>query len=110
MVSPCDVRRRVDSLGYRVHYVRHEVVSDRVACYHVVFKGRTVKAGGDDLDIPLNEIWLSDRYRDREARVLYHELREIEYRASGWTPDKAHRQALLDEEVAFGPRPPTTDA
>ena len=103
-------RRKTASLGYRVRYVPHEVVGDHVACYHVVFEGRTVRAGPEEVGIPLNEIWLSEHYRDVEERVLYHELREIEYRASGWTPDKAHRQARLDEEAAFGPRPPMSDA
>ena len=109
MTSPHSVRRRVASYGYRVRYVPHDVVGEHVACYHVVFRGRTVKAGAETLDIPLNEIWLSEQYRDREERVLYHELREIQYRAKGWNPNRAHRQASLDEEEAFGPRPPTID-
>ena len=107
---PDDVRRQIASLGYRIRYVPHDVVGAHVACYHVVYKGRTVRAGPESLSIPLNEIWLSEQCRDREERVLYHELREIEYRASGWTPDDAHRQALSDEEAAFGPRPPMPDA
>lgn len=111
MPRPDDVRRKVASLGYRVRYVPHDVVGDHVACYHVVYQGRIVKpAAAKSLGIPLNEIWVSENYRDTAERVLYHELREIAYRASGWTPDKAHRQALVDEEAVFGPRPPTPDA
>ena len=58
----------------------------------------------DALAIPLNEIWISESYRDREDRVPYHELREIQYRARGWRPGRAHRQATQDEESAYGSR------
>ena len=100
-------RQEVDSLGYLVRYVPHETIGEHVACYHVVYGGRTVKPeAADSLGIPLNEIWISESYRDREERVLYHELREIQYRASGWKPGRAHRQATRDEQAAFGPRKP----
>ena len=56
------------------------------------------------LGVPLNEVWISESYRDREDRVLYHELREIRYRARGWKPGRAHRQAAEDEESAYRPR------
>ena len=98
-------RQEVASLGYRVRYVPDETVGEHVACYHVVYEGRTVKPeAADSLGIPLNEIWISESYRDREERVLYHELREIQYRAMGWKPGRAHLQAARDEEDAFGPR------
>ncbi len=100
-------RQEVDSLVYRVRYVPHETIGEHVACYHVVYEGRTVKPeAADSLGIPLNEIWISESYRDREERVLHHELREIQYRARGWKPGRAHRQAAKDEEAAFGPRGP----
>ena len=105
------VRRKAAARGYRVRYVPHEIIGSHIACYHVVYEGRVVKpAAAKTLGIPLNEIWLSEQCRDIEERVLYHELREIEYRASGSPPGRAHRQALLDEEAAFGPRPPVPDA
>ena len=98
-------RQEIASLGYVVRYVPHEVIGDHVACYHVVYDGRTVRPeAADFLGIPLNEIWISESYRDREERVLYHELREIQYRASGWKPGRAHRQAVKDEEAVFGTR------
>ena len=98
-------RQEVDSLGYRVRYVPHETIRQRVACYHVVYEGRTVTPdAAATLGVPLNEIWISESYRDQEDRVLYHELREIRYRARGWKPGKAHRQATEDEESAYGPR------
>ena len=105
MTPPTRVRQEIDALGYRVRYVPDETIGEHVACYHVVFDGRTVKPdAAGDLGIPLNEIWISEGYRDREDRVLYHELREIQYRARGWKPGRAHRQAVQDEEAAFGPR------
>ena len=95
----------IDALGYQVRYVSDETIGERVACYHVVYDGRVVKPdAADDLGIPPNEIWISEDYRDREDRVLYHELREIQYRARGWKPGRAHRRAVQDEEAAFGPR------
>ena len=106
MHGPTNTRGKLVALGYRVRYVSHEVIGEHVACYHVVYEGRLVKpAAAETLGIPLNEIWLSEQYRDREERVLYHELRELQYRAEGWSPGRAHRQASLDEEAAFGPRP-----
>lgn len=110
MPSRPNTRDKLASLSYRVRYVPHEVIGQHVACYHVVYEGRLVKpAAAETLGIPLNEIWLSEQYRDREERVLYHELCEIQYRAQGWSAARAHRQAWLDEEASFGPRPPTVD-
>lgn len=107
MAASTRTRQEIASLGYSVRYVPHEVIGDHVACYHVVYGGRTVKPeAADSLGIPLNEIWISESYRDREERVLFHELREMRYRASGWQPGRAHRQAARDEEAAFGPRDP----
>ena len=97
--------QEVDSLAYRVRYVPRETIGKHVACYNVVYDGRIVKPeAADALAIPLNEIWISESYRDREDRVLYHELREIQYRARGWRPGRAHRQATQDEESAYGSR------
>ena len=105
MTPPAQPRQEIDSRGYRVRHVPHETVGEHVACYHVVYEGRTVKpAAADALGIPLNEIWISEGYRDNEDRVLYHELREIQYRARGWKPGRAHRQATKDEEAAYAPR------
>ena len=101
-------RQEVDSLGYRVRYVPHETVGEHVACYHVVYEGRTVMPdAAAALGVPLNEIWISESYRDREDRVLNHEnheLRETRYMTRGWKPGNAHRQATEDEESAYGPR------
>ena len=105
MTPPSNARQEVNSLGYHVRYVPHETIGEQVACYHVVYEGQTVKPkAAEALGIPLSEIWISESYRDREESVLYHELREIQYRARGWKASRAHRQATKDEESAYGPR------
>ena len=106
MTPPAQPRQEIDSLGYCVRYVPHDIVGEHVACYHVVYEGRTVKPdAAAALGVPLNEIWISESYRDREDRVLYHELGENpQYRARGWKPGRAHRQATADEELTYGPR------
>ena len=105
VTTAATVREKIESLGYRIRYVPDELIGEHVACYHVVYQGRKMKPkAAESLCIPLNEIWISESYRDQEARVLYHELCEIEYRARGWKPGRAHRQASLDEESQFGSR------
>ena len=82
MTPPGSARHEINSIGYRIRYVPHETIGEHVACYHVVYGGQTVKPkAAESLGIPLNEIWISERYRDREEHILYHEFREIQYRA-----------------------------
>ncbi|MCF7891280.1 helix-hairpin-helix domain-containing protein [Candidatus Bipolaricaulota bacterium] len=56
----------------------------------------------DDLGIPLNEIWISDKPEEFEKYILYHEIREIKHRAKGHDVSTAHEKAVEDEKVFEG--------
>jgi len=51
----------------------------------------------DDLGIPLNEVWVSERWRKYERFLIFHELREIKYRAAGHDVAEVHERAECDE-------------
>jgi competence protein ComEA len=94
MVNP---RHEARGLGYRVRYLPHETISDYNACYNVIYGGKIVKpAAADKLGIPLNEIWISEKWRKYEKYILHHELTEIKYRALGYGMDEAHTLAEMD--------------
>ena len=44
----------------------------------------------EKLGIPLNEIWISEKWKKYERYILYHELQEIKYRAMGYGKEEAH--------------------
>ncbi len=93
-VDPVGEARR---LGYRVRYVSHDVIKDYNACYNVIYDGKVVKPrAADVLGIPLNEIWISEKWRKYEKYILYHELAEIKYRAAGYGQDEAHILSELE--------------
>lgn len=88
------IRRR----GWRIRYVPHETIADYNACYRVEYDGEIIHPpAADDLGIPVNEVWISEKWRPFERFVLFHELREIEYRADGHGKEEAHERAERDE-------------
>jgi competence protein ComEA len=50
-----------------------------------------------ELDIPLNEIWISEKWKPYTKYIVFHELREICYRAKGFERDDAHEKAIEDQ-------------
>ena len=83
--------------NYKVVYVPHEKIKDFNACYNVIWEGKHVRPpAAEKLRIPLNEIWISEKWRKYEEYVLYHELQEIKYRAIGYDKDEAHVLAAMD--------------
>jgi competence protein ComEA len=76
--------------GYRVRYVPHEVIEDYNATYNVTFEDKhIVTNAARELNIPLNEIWISEMWRSYEKYILFHELREIYHRANGMSANEA---------------------
>jgi len=95
-------REKIEELGWRVRYVPHEVIKDFNACYRVEYEGRVIyPPAADRLSIPLNEVWLSERLREYEEYVLFHEPREIMYRYQGYDVKEAHLRARIDEALRF---------
>jgi competence protein ComEA len=86
-----DLRYEIKKLGYKIKYVPHEVMKDHNACYNVIYKGMIIKPPvANKLGIPINEIWISEKWRKYEEYILYHELAEIKYRFSGYNVEEAH--------------------
>ena len=87
-------REHLEVRGWSLVYVPHEEIADYNACYRVEYDGELIyPPAADRLEIPENEIWISERWRPYERFVLYHELREIEARAAGLSVEEAHEQA-----------------
>jgi competence protein ComEA len=95
-------REEIEKLGFRIIYVPHEVIEDYNACYRVEYKGKLIfPSAANKLGIPLNEIWISEKWREFEEYILYHELREIKHRAEGFTVEQAHKLATRDANEKF---------
>ena len=96
------VRREIERLKWKVRYVPHEIIENYNACYRVVYKGEIIyPPAADKLKIPLNEIWISERLKEYEEYVLFHELKEILYRYQGYDVIEAHIRARIDEALRF---------
>lgn len=91
-------REEIEAHGWQITYVSHDVISEYNACYRVEFDGDAIyPPAADVLDIPLNEIWISERWKKYDRFILYHELREIKHRAAGCDKTTAHERAERDE-------------
>ncbi|NIQ05104.1 MAG: hypothetical protein GWO20_05045, partial [Candidatus Korarchaeota archaeon] len=101
-----NVKKTIEKLGYKIVYVPHGVIENYNACYKVVYKGRTFSPpAADKLGIPLNEIWISQKWKEFDKHILYHELREIEYRSRGYNMEQAHKLANKDVKEKFRGKP-----
>jgi len=97
-----NVRKEIEKFEWKVRYVPHEIIEDYNACYKVVYHDKVIyPPAANKLGIPLNEIWLSERLREYEDYVLFHELREIQYRYQGYNVREAHLKAKIDEALRF---------
>lgn len=93
-------------LGYNVRYVPDEIIEDYNAYYRVKYGEKTIfLPTADKLDIPLNEIWLSKKWREFEKYTLYHELMEIKHRVEGHSPKNAHMLTIRDAEERYSGDP-----
>jgi len=95
--------KMLEGLGYRVVYVPHEIICKYNACYRVLYEGKEIcPPAADKLGIPINEIWISEKYRRYEKYLLHHELEEIRYRVEGHNAESAHQKAMKGFEVWEG--------
>lgn len=102
MPEEAGVKERIRKLGYKVVYVPREDIEDYNACYRVTYKGKLVfPPAANKLRIPLNEMWISKKWTEFDEYILYHELREIEYRADGCSVEQAHELASKDAEQKY---------
>ena len=83
--------------AYEIRYIPHGVIEDYNATYNVVCGNKNITTNAaKELDIPLNEIWISELWKPYEKYMLFHELREIYYRAKGINRNEAHEKAIQD--------------
>ncbi|SDF43781.1 competence protein ComEA [Halorubrum xinjiangense] len=103
MASPREVMRE---RGWTVEHVPHEEIARYNACYRVEYDGKLIHPpAADDLGIPRNEIWVSEKWSKYDRFILYHELREIEHRADGHDVTTAHELAERDERSLWRDNP-----
>ena len=80
-------RQQAKRLGYTVRYVPHKAIRDYNATYNVEYIGQhVITNAAKSLRIPLNEVWISRKWRPYEKYILFHELREIHYTAKELNP------------------------
>ena len=71
-----------------------------MAFYRVEYEGKEVKCPVADVyGVPLNQIWLTEKFKPFEKYVLHHEFNEIKYMAEGVELWVAHLKALEDDKV-----------
>ena len=96
-------REAMEALGYEIVYKPHEVMAAYNAFYHVEYDGEVIAPpAARRMDVPLNQVWLTEFLRPYERYVLHHELNEIRYRAQGYGVEEAHERALEDDLVWEG--------
>jgi len=96
------VKQKIEKTGYKIVYVPHEVIENYNACYRVKYKGKIIfPPAADKLGIPLNEIWISQKWKEYEEYILYHELSEIRHRAEGHSVQEAHKLASRDAKEKY---------
>jgi competence protein ComEA len=90
----------------RIIYIPHEVIEDYNATYHVMFDDKVITTGvSSELGVPLNEIWISELWKPYERFIIFHELREIYYKAEGLSRDVAHKRTRQDESFLWDDDP-----
>jgi competence protein ComEA len=103
MVTSREMRRR---RGWKRRDVPHEEIVKYNACYRVEYDGELVyPPAADDLGIPTDEIWISERRLKYERFILFHELREIEHRGAGCDVTEVHGRAEADELALWRSNP-----
>lgn len=98
-----DPRAEMEALGFEIVYKPHEVMAKYNAFYRVEYDGEVIAPpAAERMDVPLNEVWLTELLRPYEKYVLHHELTEIEARAQGYGVEEAHERALEADTVWEG--------
>jgi hypothetical protein len=93
------IKQKIKKLGYKIKIVPHEVIKDHIACYNIKYREKIIYPKvAKKLNIPLNEIWISERYKKGLDNILFHELREIKYRYMGYSEKEAHKKAGGNEK------------
>jgi len=93
-----ETEKFLSDYAYKIVYVPHEVIEDYNATYNVMCEDELITTNAaKELDIPHNEIWISEKWKPYAKYIIFHELREIYYRAKGIERDDAHEKAIEDQ-------------
>jgi len=93
-----ETEKLLSNYAYKIVYVPHEVIEDYNATYNVMCEDKLITTNAaKELDIPLNDIWISEKWKPYAKYIIFHELREIYYRAKGFERDNAHEKAIEDQ-------------
>ncbi|MDI6917005.1 MAG: hypothetical protein QMC80_04325 [Thermoplasmatales archaeon] len=104
--KPEDIHEYLTKFGLKIRYKPHSLLKEYNACYMVNILGRKIDTNaGKKLGIPENEIWISEKFKDFEKYILFHELVEIYYRFIGYDWKKAHEMAVEKEVKYFKNNP-----
>ena len=97
-----EAEKFLSDYAYKIVYVPHEVIEDCNATYSVMCEDKLIRTNATkELDIPLNEIWISEKWKPYAKYIIFHELREIYYRAKGFERDNAHEKAIEDQLILW---------
>lgn len=101
-----DPRAEMESRGWEIVYKPHAEMAAYNAFYRVEYEGQEIAPPAARREgVPLNEVWLSEKFRPYERYILFHELSEIAYRAAGYGVEKAHELAeQADKRWAGDPK------
>lgn len=98
-----DPRKEAERQSWDLVYIPYEKIEDYNACYRVEYQGEAIyPPAADDLGIPLNEIWISEKLEEFERYILYHEIREIKYRAEVYDGSTVNEKAVEAEKIFEG--------
>lgn len=90
-VTPKELKTSIADAKIKVVCVPHEKIKYHNACYNVEIEGKKiVPPAAQSLGIPLNEIWISEKWKKYELYILYHEWKEISFKVQGFSGEKAH--------------------
>jgi len=97
-----ETEKFLSNCAYKIVYVPHEVIEDYNATYNVMCEDKLITTNAaKELDIPLNEIWISEKWKPYAKYIIFHELGEIHYRATGFERDNAHEKAIEDQLILW---------
>ncbi|MBU4190489.1 MAG: hypothetical protein KJ886_05835 [Candidatus Thermoplasmatota archaeon] len=104
--TPENIHEYLKKFGLKIRYKPHSLLKEYNAYFMVKILGRKIDTNaGKKLSIPENEIWISEKFKDFEKYILFHELVEIYYRFIGYDWKKAHEMAVEKEIKYFSNDP-----
>ncbi|MEF8773893.1 MAG: hypothetical protein V5A37_04150 [Halobacteriales archaeon] len=102
-IASLDPRAEMEKSGYDIEYKPHATMAEYNAFYRVEYDGEVIAPPvARRMDVPLNEVWLTEYLRPYEKYILYHELTEIKYRAQEYDVERAHELAVEADHVWEG--------